>query len=226
MQHTEKQAVLQHRAAGEQPLLWPALFYVVMLVYCLLVKFMEWNVNPVTEIVNCILFAVIVLAFSLRDIHLLKDVFILRRFHWGAAALIVAGSVLAAAGVDWLAGRLERLSGEYYLIYMFEDSPFPILLSIISTAFFPAFFEELAFRGIIYAQLRKVMGVTATIIVTAVAFSILHMSPLSLIWIFPIGIVTAWLRSRYDTIWYGIILHFTYNSSIVLLYFWTNRYFS
>jgi membrane protease YdiL (CAAX protease family) len=226
MKHTEKQEIIEHHVAGEQPLLWPIACYVVLLVYCLIIRFSELSISPVSALVTDILFAIIVLAFTLRDIQLLKNIFTIEKFNWLLAGGIVLGSVVAAIGVNWLADRIDELSGIYYEVYMFNDSQFPILLSIVSTAFFPAFFEELAFRGLIYSQLRKVMGITATIVVTAVAFSILHLSPISLIWIFPLGLLTGWLRSKHETIWYGIILHFTYNTTIVLLYFWANRYFS
>lgn len=226
MKHSEKQEVIDHHLAGEKPLFWPLLMYGLLLLFCIIVRVSEFDATPIKLFVVDIVFAGIVIAFCFREMDSLKSVLTVTHFNWLLLFAVIGGSVLAAIGVNWFADALEKMSGEYYRMYMFENAPFPVLLSIISTAVFPALFEELSFRGILYTQLNRLMGVTATIIVTAVAFSILHLSPLSLLWIFPIGLITGWLRAKTGTIWYGIALHFTYNSSIVLLYFWSNEYFS
>jgi membrane protease YdiL (CAAX protease family) len=219
--HTEKEIIAEHARAGDKPMQWPLLQYGLLLLFCTIVRFAKLESTPMSMFMVDILLAAIIIAFSFTEISTLKEVFIVRRFNVMLLLAILVGAVLTAIGVNWLAGQMERMAGEYYTMYMFQNSPYPVLLSLISTAVFPGFFEELAFRGVLFTQMRRVLSATGTILVTAIAFAILHLSPLSLIWLLPIGLITGYLRHKTGTIWYGVALHFTYNSAIVLLYFWT-----
>lgn len=113
-------------------------------------------------------------------------------------------------------------SGNYF--YKFANTAHPIIYMLISTALVPGIFEELAFRGFIYNSLTKVMSIRATIWVTALLFTILHISPISFLFITPIGIFFAFLRMKYGHIWYGVIGHFTYNTSICLIDYYQYYY--
>ncbi|MBL7895686.1 MAG: CPBP family intramembrane metalloprotease [Bacteroidia bacterium] len=101
----------------------------------------------------------------------------------------------------------------------YKDSPLPLLFSIISVGVFPAIFEEIAFRGILFNELKNIVSNNSTIIISTVLFTILHFSLISFLWIFPIGLLFGYLRSKYDNLIYGIIGHFVYNSSIVMIEF-------
>lgn len=226
MKHTEKAEVIAHHRTGNEPMLWPLLQYGTLLLFCAVVRFGKFDISATGAFVINGLMAAIVTAFALREMRSMRGVFSFRRVRVILIGAIIAGSMLAAYCVDQLGGAIERMSGEYWEMYMYEDTMYPVVLSLISIAVFPALFEEIAFRGVLFTQLNRVMSTTATIGVTAIAFSILHLSPISLIWIFPIGLVTGWLRMKTGVIWYGMILHFTYNATIVLLYFWSNEYFS
>ncbi|TXH26639.1 MAG: CPBP family intramembrane metalloprotease [Cyclobacteriaceae bacterium] len=48
----------------------------------------------------------------------------------------------------------------------------------------------------------------------------MHLAFISLIWLIPIGLAFGFLRSRYNTIWYGIVGHFVYNFCITVYEFW------
>ncbi|MBK6986473.1 MAG: CPBP family intramembrane metalloprotease [Bacteroidetes bacterium] len=68
-----------------------------------------------------------------------------------------------------------------------------------------------------FNELQKITSVSATIIITTVLFTILHFSLISFLWIFPIGMLFGYLRAKNNSLLYGIIGHFIYNSSIVLI---------
>lgn len=220
MKLKEKEEVLQHREVGEQPMLWPLMQYGLLLLFCLVVRIGEFGFAPINSIIIDVIMAVIIMAFALRELPSLKDVLVWKNFSLVTLIVVIGGAVVGAFAVDLLAGALESMYDEDYQLYYFQNSPFPVLLSIISVAFFPALFEEIAFRGVLYTQLNRVLSTTATIIVTAIAFSILHLNPVGFIWLLPIGLVTAWLRYKTGVIWYGIILHFVYNTGCVLFYFY------
>ena len=82
---------------------------------------------------------------------------------------------------------------------------------------FHVVFEELAFRGYLYNQLRKVTSDKNTIIATAFLFALIHFSFLSLIWIFPFGLLLGYFRKKYNTLWLGMIIHFIHNFIVLML---------
>ncbi len=79
----------------------------------------------------------------------------------------------------------------------YRDAPFPLAFAIVSIAVFPAITEELAFRGILFGQLRKLTSAASTIIVTGVLFALVHFSILSFVWLIPAGLFLGYVRSRY-----------------------------
>jgi membrane protease YdiL (CAAX protease family) len=99
---------------------------------------------------------------------------------------------------------------------MYDDTANPLLWSILSIAVQPAIFEELAFRGVMYNHLEKVMDIKAVFIVTGMLFAILHISFVSIVWLLPFGILTAWMRKKSGHLWYGIAFHFFFNLTYVL----------
>lgn len=99
----------------------------------------------------------------------------------------------------------------------YSDAANPLMYAIIFTAVFPAFFEELAFRGVIFSRGRAVFSLKQSILISAILFTFLHLSPLSFLWIFPFALVLGWLRAKYRTTFYGIIIHFIHNLTAVML---------
>jgi len=93
----------------------------------------------------------------------------------------------------------------------------PLILAIVSYAIFPAIFEELAFRGFLFNNLNYLSGKKAAIIGSAFLFTLVHFSILSFFWLFPFGLLLAYFRSRYNTLIYGMIGHFTHNFMVIML---------
>lgn len=71
-------------------------------------------------------------------------------------------------------------------------------------------FEEIIFRGIIMRLLLP-YGTLASVIVSAVGFSMLHFAPAVLIAIFVIGIVLGFIRVYTNSIWSCILFHSVFN---------------
>jgi len=116
--------------------------------------------------------------------------------------------------------QLIQMSYYEHFIY----SPAPLLLSIVSIALMPAIFEEIAFRGVIFNQLTSLTSLKSSILISAILFTILHFSLISLLWIFPLGLLFGYFRARYRTLWFGILGHFIYNSSVILIEYYYLSY--
>ncbi|HXC03511.1 MAG TPA: CPBP family intramembrane glutamic endopeptidase, partial [Bacteroidia bacterium] len=175
--------------------------------------------DPVWAFGIDILFALLILGFSLYGYRNLLPLLSLRNVKIFRMALVAMGAVLFGLVViqvsTWLNQSLFQ-TGRYSELYMFQDSSYPLLFSILSIAVQPAIFEELGFRGLIYNHIHKAGGPAAALLVSSFMFAILHLSILSLLWLVPAGLCFGWLRQRYNTLWYGMAGHFFYNSTIVV----------
>ena len=110
---------------------------------------------------------------------------------------------------------LGGIDNFYY--YWYIDFPYPKLAVFLFMAVGPALFEELAFRSFLFNQLQRFFTPQITIIISAFFFALVHFSLLSLIWIFPFGLFLGYLRWKYNTLWYGVALHFTHNFMVIML---------
>ncbi len=131
--------------------------------------------------------------------------------------LIPLGSAfLVYYGIDWI----NKALGEYTDSNMFAEYvnyKNSLFWAILFIAILPPIFEELAFRGFLFNQLRKVSSVQVTIIGTSFIFALVHFSLISFIWIFPFGMFLGYLRQRYQTLWLGMIVHFIHNFLVLML---------
>jgi membrane protease YdiL (CAAX protease family) len=89
------------------------------------------------------------------------------------------------------------------------------LLALYSLA--PAVCEEIAFRGIIFDRLRRVLGEREGWLVQAALFSVLHLSPVIFPTHFAMGLIFGWLRMRTGSLIPGMILHAAWNAANILL---------
>jgi membrane protease YdiL (CAAX protease family) len=127
----------------------------------------------------------------------------------GAVQFVVLGIVfylLEKTGIPF-----ERITDEMER----HDYSLWQLLALCSLA--PAFIEEIAFRGIIFARLRNVLGEREAWLVQAALFSILHLSPVIFPTHFAMGLIFGWLRMRTGSLLPGMVLHAAWNAAVILL---------
>ncbi|MFI5149269.1 MAG: type II CAAX prenyl endopeptidase Rce1 family protein [Bacteroidia bacterium] len=214
-------------SAGKNSLNAMLWFYGSLLVFIFIIRKIESVQGPEWAFGIDILFALLVLGFALKSYRELlpllrvKDLEIIKIISVAITAILFGFLVIQIS--TWLHQNLFH-SGQYNEMYMFEDSAFPLLFSILSIAVQPAFFEELGFRGLIYSHIEKAGGGAAALLVSSFMFAILHLNIISLLWLVPAGLTFGWLRQRYNTIWYGITGHFFYNSTIVVIDFYSRAH--
>jgi len=81
----------------------------------------------------------------------------------------------------------------------------------------PAVCEEIAFRGVIFDRLHRVLGEREAWLVQAALFSVLHLMPVIFPTHFAMGLIFGWLRMRTGSLIPGIILHAAWNAANILL---------
>ena len=135
---------------------------------------------------------------------------------WFGLAFIGAFATFAAASgalraLQWLCDLREIRYTDVYF-----DAGYGWALSILLVCVQPAIFEELAFRGVIFSSLRRILNARETVLVSALMFMILHLAVPSFVHLFLIGLILGWMRHRTGSLYPGMVLHFTHNLLCVL----------
>lgn len=91
------------------------------------------------------------------------------------------------------------------------DTPYSIMLSLVSMAIVPAFVEEFLFRGLIQTNLRP-FGRGTAIVGSAVLFGMMHQNIEQIFYSTVAGLVLAYIYEVTDSIWCSILLHFFNNT--------------
>lgn len=95
------------------------------------------------------------------------------------------------------------------------SKPYMLVLHFISTALVPAFAEELLFRGMVVSNLKP-YSKNAAVILSAVAFGLMHQNPAQILYATAAGIVFGIVYVETESIWCCITLHFVNNFISVL----------
>lgn len=91
-----------------------------------------------------------------------------------------------------------------------------LVVTFVSLVVLPPIVEETLFRGFLFTNFRKYMGLGVSIVLTSVLFAIPHLlesqTPGSLLWVggidtFTLSVVLCYLREKTGSLWAGVILH-------------------
>lgn len=163
----------------------------------------------------------VVIAFWLHSYTETKSLFSFSNVKLDIMLLTIIGAIVGSVIVSIVADIINHSIQDdvFYNTYLFEDTSQPFLFAILLIAVQPAIFEEVAFRGFLFTNLKKVSNGVSAVYITGFLFGIMHLQFISLMWLVPIGLVFGFLRNKYNTLWYGIVGHFTYNFCIILFEF-------
>jgi hypothetical protein len=84
---------------------------------------------------------------------------------------------------------------------------------------FAPFAEELLFRVFLYGALRKRFGASTAISVSALIFSVIHFNYFSLLPVFVLGLVLAYIYEKRQSILAPMALHMAHNGLQFLIFF-------
>lgn len=118
---------------------------------------------------------------------------------------------------------LQNLGFTLSEIVLPEKSILNVVLVVIFVCITPAFFEEIAFRGIILGGLKN-GGKIFAILVSGAVFSLFHMSPLQTVYQFIVGVLYAFIVLNGGDYSLTFISHFFNNLFIVLNYYFFGFY--
>jgi membrane protease YdiL (CAAX protease family) len=161
--------------------------------------------------------AALVTGFSLHEWRLLWPLLDPRRLRLSAAIPIAIGVVVTVAVLQGYFAALEALDVPTLRSWpTFEEAGWPLWSALLLVAAAPGVFEELAFRGLIYQGLHRVMTRRDALLVQAMAFSVLHLSPWIFVSHFLMGLSLGLLRDATRSLYPGMLAHFCWNAWIIL----------
>lgn len=113
--------------------------------------------------------------------------------------------------------NLKRPVNEAIGFFVEAKSPAELLLLVLVVGLIIPFFEEFLFRGMFYGALRRRIGVTWGIVVSAAVFSLAHRILYQFLPIFVLGMLLAYLYERTRSLVANTFVHAMHNTLSVLL---------
>ena len=144
-------------------------------------------------------------------------------FGWSRSWRLTA--IVAAAGLlgEWMITLVAEPAGfsshwtEGFDEAMIWGDPVKLATSLVETVLFAPVFEEVVFRGLFFATLRRRFGFVASALISAVVFAVAHGYGLigfaSVLWS---GILWAWVYERSGSVLPGILAHMLNNAVVCL----------
>jgi len=134
---------------------------------------------------------------------------------------LIAGAILAVA-VQVLSSLLP-IPHSLPIDRFFQNATQAYLMAILGVLVAP-FIEELFFRGFLYPVLARRWGVAAGVVVTALAFALVHGSQLGYSWaallmLLLVGLALTIVRERTKSVAPGVLLHMGYNLALFVSFF-------
>lgn len=198
-----------------------AIFFGVHLVVCLISNFTRYARGVVPLLMVDGILSLFTLLYAVLFRNELRPLLRLVNFSPVKTTAYIASAVLGAVlvhfAVKWLNKTIFDADAYYY--YAFSHLQYSKLTTILVVALQPAIFEELAFRGVLQQGLTKVTDQKQAIIISACLFTALHMSFISLFWLLPFALWLGYIRMKEQTIWYGVLIHFFFNTTACLIEF-------
>jgi uncharacterized protein len=217
------QSVLDIDAAiiKQRKLVSLTIFFGVYLLVCLVSTFTKYIRGVIPLLVADGVLSAFTLVYVILFWAELKKLFRWKTFSPAKIAVYattaITGAVIIHYAVRWLNKTIFNTESYYY--YAFSHLKYARLVTILVVALQPAIFEELAFRGVMQEGLNKITDPKQAIFIAAFLFSLLHMSFISFFWLMPFALWLGYLRNREQTIWYGMIIHFCFNTTACFLEF-------
>jgi membrane protease YdiL (CAAX protease family) len=133
---------------------------------------------------------------------------------WGYPVIAVSALVPFRCGL-WCAHLLEEhLPADQSAVQAFNQMTWDIAVPwILLIALAPAFSEELLFRGFMQRRLLERWSPLSAILVTSILFTLMHITPILMVAVFPLGLWFGILAWRTGSVWPGIVCHAFINGS-------------
>jgi membrane protease YdiL (CAAX protease family) len=135
------------------------------------------------------------------------------------AVRLGCGLMIASLAFNFIyASLLSRFGLEIQpnIELIFQATDFPLIL-LFGGAIIAPFVEEIFFRGFVFTGLRGRWGWSRAALASAGLFALVHLIPTSILPIFILGLIFAYLFQVSGSIWPAVLMHMLTNSAALFL---------
>ncbi|MGC1272498.1 MAG: ABC transporter permease subunit/CPBP intramembrane protease, partial [Planctomycetaceae bacterium] len=169
--------------------------------------------------------AIVATPALLMGVILTRSVWKTFRLRLPAFRYFAVGAVLPLALMPLAVSLLERMSWFFpplppsviETLQLLKSTDVPLWLTLLAFAAAPALCEEITFRGFILSGFLKGRRMWLAIALSSFAFGLMHMIPQQVFNATLLGLVLGLLAVRSGSLWPGVLFHFIFNSSNVVL---------
>jgi membrane protease YdiL (CAAX protease family) len=131
-------------------------------------------------------------------------------FPWVLLALFLTVELLRAFEVTVPVEPIQKL-------LLQERDPLVVGLTVALACVIGPVAEELLFRGVLYAALRRRLNRPTALLAGSAIFALIHANPVGCLSLFLMGILLADLYERTGTLWCPLIVHIAHNTLLTSL---------
>lgn len=77
--------------------------------------------------------------------------------------------------------------------------------------------EEIIFRGVLFPAISKRYGLVSGVVISSFVFTLVHIDPINMISVLPLGVFLAIMYQRTGSIYPGMMLHASWNFMVLLI---------
>lgn len=123
---------------------------------------------------------------------------------------------------DQLLALRDQLEGMMKLLVTANGVP-ELLLIVLVVSVIPAFAEEFYFRGYLLRNFSRTHTPTVTVVLTGTLFGLFHFNLFQITGLILLGIYFSFLVWYFQSLWAGILAHFTNNFLAVMIYYLSSQ---
>ncbi|MDE7107451.1 MAG: CPBP family intramembrane metalloprotease [Clostridiales bacterium] len=99
------------------------------------------------------------------------------------------------------------------------STPSSVVMIVIASVFMAPVFEETIYRGVLFNGLHKNGGAVKAVLLCALAFMLMHMSPIQVVFQFALGALSAVVMNKTRRLLPCVLLHATANAAALAIQF-------
>ena len=145
-----------------------------------------------------------------------KDMFKIKKISIANIIIIALISIFIQPILMAISAVSSYFFGSSTTDYVSSMKDMPIYMIVLTTAVFPAIFEELTYRGIVFSNLRN-KSITKACVFTGLLFGMAHLNGEQFFYAFFMGAVLSYFVYKTGSILSSIVSHFTINFSQTML---------
>jgi membrane protease YdiL (CAAX protease family) len=168
-----------------------------------------------TGLINLVALGIVILIGFKKTKRGLNEVFKLNKVSpalWAAATLFMVGSIIVISELDNLLNHVlpmpEMLRNMFYGLAAGQ----PFVFAIIVMGIIPGIMEELLFRGLILDGFQRNYSQRKAILLSALLFGLIHLNPWQFYSAFIIGVISAFICLKTNSLLLSIYIHFFNNT--------------